>query len=1618
MRRKDIAIVGLDCVFPGARDAREYWTNNVNEVDSVTDRPAHRMPFARNFTLPKDHIAHVATSRGGYLPNDLRIDPLKYGLMPNAIKDGDPDQFLMLRVIDAALQDAGVAENDSRRSKTDLIIGRGGYPTFGQSQVCFQAEWFDSFLDVLQRKFPRMLPTDVRRQAEEFLRSTLPEADAGTLATYIPNIAASRAANRLNLSGTAHTVDAACASSLVAVEQAVDRLRSGRADLAVAGGFFVTLWPSFSHLFQMLGAISPTGQIRPMDRRADGLLLSQGGGAVVLKRLEDAIEDGDRIYAIIKGTGTSNDSRETDVLAPSAAGQARAMERAYRDADLEPGTIGYLELHGTGTRAGDQAEIASLKQVFGEVSYQASGRAMGSVKSMIGHSMPASGIASLIRVALALSNKVLPPTLHCEQPHPDLVGSPFYINSHTRPWIQSEAVGPRRAAVNSFGFGGTNVHAVLEEVLSPKKVGRTRKLQPRPIETVLHRPTEVALFSATDPVALREKLHQMLKYLDTDVTGPTVAEVTAALARSVDLKLPCKLSLIVADLADLRAKTAVCLTKLAEEEPKFINEEIFYSPQASRHTGKIAFIFPGMGFPGLIGNYPDHLIEMCLHDPDVRREFDFFEERDRHPDDHVPTSSVFSPPSSLSEEYRQKLKGRLAPPKTDSDVMYTHQPEERYLAAMGVTLANWVGWTVLKKLNIPIDMAAGQSQGEMAALCAAGVCDFHGTAPAYWKALNVNPKYSSRGRLAFVWAKPEDIQPLLDQHKDAYIAIHMAPEGLILGGDQDSLAEIVKVMKKEGRLCQTLAYPPIHTPCLSYLVPELNEALAEMDFNMQRPKIALYSSITAAPYPNDPKAIRETLTYNVDRPLKVWQTIRRLYDDGARVIVQVGGGHMSAHLKELLPGKSDVVTAALETDTRNPVTQLNYLVSQLYVAGVPMNAMSLYEHRRLREIDLEQPVTKLVTPRLEIPLRLEWHPMGSPNVPLETVLADESAQVAANVDQSSSNSKVEDLSHSLETDEVATEFAQTPEAVEPEYAIAAPTWSDADFDRSLPVLGQHAQVMNFVPEQELLIHRPLNFEQDLYIHDHVFVYAPMRPTRENLAVVPMTMTMEFAAEAAGMLCPGLGLVGYEDIRASRWISLEDVDETTLEISARVLMDDAETGVRKVEVKVEYDGKRAFAAKVLFAAEYRHDVQLAVPDLSDAGAWPFSMDEVYGNRRCFHGPLFQTLVSLDQCNALAATTTLVAAPKHNLFTDLPEPTLLIDPCLFDACGQAVGLFCQMYDWCVLPTAVDRVEIYGPMPPAGTLCPLWLSVKEMSAETNVMRCDIILGDGQGGILAQFVNWTDWMFYWSPKLHDFLCEPHMHIVSTELALPDLPADAVCTLLSKDEASALKFDWFPRSALSQDELLQLRSMSKKIDQQQFILSRLVSKDAVRTWNARETGEPLRQTVELELNHEESGRPYMVCVNGDTLLPNISLSHSNGVAVAVASEAPLGIDLERADRDVSGILHDFATQEEQAALAELTAGEPDGEWALRLWCAKEAASKAHGTGLLGLPKHYQLQEVSADGLWKMVQTDTGREFAIRICNYDGWLISVAWETPTMGQEWEMSTEEQLLAENAAPVAE
>ena len=447
-----VAIVGMSVLLPGAPDLDTYWRNIAEGVDAIGELPRARW----NGDLPDE----VYCRRGGFVDEFAEVDATRFGIMPSSVHGTEPDQLIALQVATAAVADAGGDLGD--RDRVGVILGRGGYLTPGIARLDQQVRTAHQLVHTLAELVPGLDAGQLSRVREAFtgaLGADQPDAAIG----LVPNLAASRIANRMDLHGPAYTVDAACASSLVAVDQAIGELATGRCDVMLAGGVHhchdITFWSVFSRL----RALSTSQQIRPFDRRADGILIGEGTGVVVLKRLSDAERDGDRIYAIIRGSGVSSDGRGASLVNPASEGQILAVQRAWEAAGLDPaapGSIGLLEAHGTATPAGDQAELTTLGAVFGTGGERA---VIGSVKSMIGHTMPAAGVASLVKAALAVYHGVLPPTLHCEDPNPELARTRFEPIAAARPWTDRV----RRAGVNAFGFGGINAHLVLEQAADP-----------------------------------------------------------------------------------------------------------------------------------------------------------------------------------------------------------------------------------------------------------------------------------------------------------------------------------------------------------------------------------------------------------------------------------------------------------------------------------------------------------------------------------------------------------------------------------------------------------------------------------------------------------------------------------------------------------------------------------------------------------------------------------------------------------------------------------------------------------------------------------------------------------------------------------------------------------------------------------------------------------------------------------------------------------------------------------------------------------------------------------------------------------------------------------------------
>ncbi|MGD8374895.1 MAG: polyketide synthase [Acidobacteriota bacterium] len=458
----DVAIIGLAGLFPGAPDVTTFWENILAGKGFITDSPD---PAARKFFDPDSSLfERIYSTRGGYLGELATFDPLKFGIVPAEAKGGDLDQFLALSTATAALEDAGLDLGRMPRERVEVLIGHSTYFS-GGNVVWFQhGVALDQTVEVVRHLNPDLDEAELQA-IRTALKESLPPMTTQTPPTLIPNIVAGRIANRLDLMGTSYILDAACATSHLTVANAVKDLLTDACDFVIAGATQAAAMPLETMLFCAIGGHSRLPELRPFDRGADGTMLGEGVGMLILQRRRDAERDGHRIYAIIRGIGSASDGRAMALLAPRKEGQALAIRRAYESAEVDPITVEFLECHGTGIPLGDVTEIEALRENFGARRGSVPTVGIGSIKSMIGHCRAAAGMAGMIKATLALHHKILPPTRNVEEPNPDLhlADTPFYVNTETRPWNHPANGTPRRAGVSAMGFGGIDAHCVLEE---------------------------------------------------------------------------------------------------------------------------------------------------------------------------------------------------------------------------------------------------------------------------------------------------------------------------------------------------------------------------------------------------------------------------------------------------------------------------------------------------------------------------------------------------------------------------------------------------------------------------------------------------------------------------------------------------------------------------------------------------------------------------------------------------------------------------------------------------------------------------------------------------------------------------------------------------------------------------------------------------------------------------------------------------------------------------------------------------------------------------------------------------------------------------------------------------
>lgn len=940
----DVAIVGMACVFPGADTPAQFWRNITGKVDCVSDPPPDWQP---EYYLDKTgkNPNPVYTGRGGYLGDLCRFNAAKYGIMPNSVEGAEPDHFIALRCAYEALQDAGYPDIPINPDKTGVILGRGVYLNRGMAAWMLHGWLLDQTVDLLRQLEPHRDEAEFRTIRAE-LKKNIPPVTSETVPGLTHSILAGRIANRLDLKGPAYTVDAACASALLATMHGMHELQAGRCDAVIVGGVQVSTPGMVDMAFCFLDALSRSGKISPFSAGANGTLLGQGCGVLVLKRKRDAERDGNRVYALCKAIGMASDGKGTGLLAPRQGGQELSIRRAYAESGLSPDTVELIEAHGTGIPLGDSTEIKSLTACFGMRRGELPTVAIGSVKSMISHLIPASGSASLIKTALALYHRQLPPTLHAEHPNPALRldETPFYLNGEPRPWIHGRQDAPRRAAVDAFGFGGINAHALLEEYSPPD-------------ESALPRldgawPCELVVVSAQSRLALQSRCQALANWWEKSVEVQPL-DFAANTARE---KGECRLAMVVSSRADGVKKLRHAAKLLGEAHKERIQDRsgVFWYAEPLAKQGRVAFVFPGEG-----AQYPHMLADLCRHFPEVRHEFDLADAAFvSRPGGESLSRAIFPLPGEV-ERAEAKLLGMGG-------------------AVTSVTLAGRALKKLLDYLGVLADAVVGHSSGEFGALMAA---ECFGTGGDEELIRVVREGADNAQRLLAAGLVPDATliavggvepaavaQALESSQGKLRVAMDNCPNQLVLTGDEATVDAAIESLRGKGGMVEKLPWGrAYHTPEFAPACPIVQEYFDSV--NLRSPQLDVWSCATAAPFPPAPREIRDLAVLQWRSPVRFRETVLAMHQAGVRVFVEVGPrGNLSTFVSDTL-AKESHVAVPLAVQKRDGLTQLCRALAQLVAHGVPVQLEKFYERRLPKRYDLTAPAPQ--TPRdPRLPLEL------------------------------------------------------------------------------------------------------------------------------------------------------------------------------------------------------------------------------------------------------------------------------------------------------------------------------------------------------------------------------------------------------------------------------------------------------------------------------------------------------------------------------------------------------------------------------------------------------------------------------------------------------------------------
>ena len=953
-----IAIVGVGAILPDAPNVPAFWENVKNARYSVTEVDRERWDPALYYDPDPAAPDKTYSKIGGWV-REYPWDPVKWRLPipPRVVAGMDGGQKWAIACTREALEDYGYPKRPLDLDRTAVILGNAmaGEKHYLTALRIYFPEYARELSEISEfAALPETVRDQITRELHARIAKYLPEITEDTMPGELSNCIAGRVANLFNFHGPNFVCDAACASAMAAISSAIEGLVEKDFDAAITGGIDRNMGaPSFVK-FCKIGALSATGT-RPYADGADGFVMGEGAAIFLLKRLADAERDQDKVYAVIRGIGGSSDGKGKGITAPNPIGQKLAVERGWQNAGLSPATATYIEGHGTSTRVGDVVEAESMANVLGEFHLPPHSVALGSVKSNFGHLKGAAGAAGLLKAALALRDKVLPPSLHCERPNPgiDFAHSPLYVNTELRPWaVPPEGV--RRAGLSAFGFGGTNFHAVLEEYIPHRLNGNGKRsvtvgeIPSGTTGTAMNASAKNIPASSSYKAPLRgavviganseSELAGRLHAIEKEARAGRAPAPAAPAER--DLRAAERVAIDYADAADLATKAASALKAIAVNQPavwKALRAQGIFRGHGP--APKVAFLYPGQG-----SQYVNMLKPLLKLEPIVA---ETFAEADRA------MAPILGKP--LTEFVFVDAKNAEAVAVAEDALRQTAITQPAVLATdLALT-------RLLAEYGIRADFAMGHSLGEYGALVAAGALPFAEALEAVAARGREMTRVSleDKGRMAAVFAPLKQIEEILKSVNGYVVIANINSEHqCVIGGASKAVEEAIAALQKAGYDVSELSVShAFHTSIVAPTSEPLRHVLERL--HLESPRLPVVANVNGEFYPTGANVVPQMLDIlakQVAAPVQFIKGLRTLYQAGARMFVEVGPKKaLHGFAEDVLGEYSDVASVFTNHPKVGDVPAFNQALCCLYAAGLGRGVSD-----RAHEIESEPAVTAVV----------------------------------------------------------------------------------------------------------------------------------------------------------------------------------------------------------------------------------------------------------------------------------------------------------------------------------------------------------------------------------------------------------------------------------------------------------------------------------------------------------------------------------------------------------------------------------------------------------------------------------------------------------------------------------